>query len=268
MSNPTSAGIKYQEKLSGFPRQRTISLVADPFDRTISLEFSRCFAYTAREGQDMKRSMKGKLITFEGVEGCGKTTQMNLICHELDSRGKAYIRTREPGGTRIGEQIRKILMDPQNTDLSDMAELLLYIADRAQHVARRILPALNQGLLVVCDRFMDATVAYQGDGRGLNRSHILRLNQIATDGLKPDLTLLIDIPVEIGLERARKRNKDQGIGHSEGRFEEEAVDFHNRVRTGYLHLAELEPERFKVIDGRLSPEASHRQILSLMEPLL
>ncbi len=212
--------------------------------------------------------MKGKFITFEGIEGCGKTTQMNLVCHELDSRRKAYIRTREPGGTRIGEQIRKILMDPQNTDLSGMAELLLYIADRAQHVARRILPALNQGMLVVCDRFMDATVAYQGDGRGLNRSHILELNEIATEGIKPDLTLLIDIPVEIGLARARKRNKEKDIGHSEGRFEEEAMDFHNRVRAGYLRLAELEPERFRVVDGSLSTEQTYLQVLSLMGPLL
>ncbi|MEK6777915.1 MAG: dTMP kinase [bacterium] len=216
----------------------------------------------------MKRSMKGKFITFEGVEWCGKTTQMNMICHELDSRGKAYIRTREPGGTRIGEQIRKILMDPQNTDLSGMAELLLYIADRAQHVARRVLPALNQGMLVICDRFADATVAYQGDGRGLDRARILELNQIATGGLKPDLTLLIDIPAEIGLARARKRNKDKDIGHSEGRFEEEELDFHNRVRAGYLHLAELEPERFRVVDGSLSPEQTYRQVLSLMGPLL
>jgi dTMP kinase len=215
-----------------------------------------------------KEIMKGKLITFEGIEGCGKTTQMDLICSELDSRGKTLVRTREPGGTRIGEEIRRILLNPQNSDLADMAELFLYFADRAQHVAERIRPALEQGALVLCDRFMDATLAYQGYGRGLDRSHIFDMNRIATGGVKPDLTLLIDLPVEIGLERAMVRNREEGIAHSEGRFEEEEAAFHNRVRKGYLQIAEEEPDRFKMVDGRRSPEETCKQILSLIDPLL
>ncbi len=212
--------------------------------------------------------MRGKFITFEGIEGCGKTTQVDLVCGELDTRGKSYLRTREPGGTRIGEEIRKILLNPQNKDLADMTELLLYLADRAQHVAEKILPALNKGVFVICDRFMDATLAYQGYGRGLECSRILEMNQIATEGLKPDRTLLIDLPVENGLERAMKRNHETGVTHSEGRFEEEELVFHNRVREGYLHLAEMEPKRFKIVDGSQSPEETHRQILSLIDPLL
>jgi dTMP kinase len=208
--------------------------------------------------------MKGKLITFEGIEGCGKTTQTDLICRLLDSRGKAYVRTREPGGTPVGEAIRAILLDPKNRNLTDMTELLLYVADRAQHIVERILPALNQGVLVLCDRFMDATLAYQGYGRGLNRSRIMELNALATNGLKPDLTLLIDLPAEVGLNRAMERNQQKGIADFEGRFEEEALVFHERVREGYLRLAEEEPERFRIVDGTRSPEEAHSQILSLM----
>lgn len=212
--------------------------------------------------------MKGKLITFEGIEGCGKTTQIELICHELDSRGKTYVRTREPGGTRIGEEIRRILLDPQNNDIADLTELFLYMADRAQHFVDRIWPALNQGAFVLCDRFTDATLAYQGYGRGLNLSHILELNHIATSGRKPDLTLLIDLPAETGLARAMQRNREAGIADLEGRFEEEKIAFHNSVREGYLKLAELEPERVRVVDGSRSPQETLQQILSLMDPLL
>jgi dTMP kinase len=212
--------------------------------------------------------MKGKFITFEGIEGCGKTTQVDLICGELDSRGKSFLRTREPGGTRIGGEIRKILLDPQNKDLDEMTELLLYLADRAQHIAEKILPTLDKGVPVICDRFMDATLAYQGYGRGLDCSRILEMNHAATSGLKPDLTLLIDLPAEKGLERAMKRNRETGAAYSEGRFEEEELSFHNRVREGYLHLAEMDPERFKIVDGDQSPEETCRQILSLIDPLL
>lgn len=212
--------------------------------------------------------MKGKLITFEGIEGSGKTTQMDFICRELDARGKAYARTREPGGTRIGAQIRKILLDPENSDLADKTELLLYLADRAQHISERIRPALEQGVLVLCDRFSDATLAYQGYGRGLNRSQILELDRIATEGLKPDLTVLIDLPIETGLARARQRNREEGVTGSEGRFEEEEADFHRTVREAYRHLAELEPERFRLVDGSGSVDETHRQILSLIDPLL
>jgi dTMP kinase len=212
--------------------------------------------------------MRGKLITFEGIEGCGKTTQIDLVCRELASRGKQFLRTREPGGTAIGEQIRKILLNPDNRDIVDMTELLLYAADRAQHVKEVISPALDRRITVLCDRYTDATLAYQGYGRGLDRETIEQLNQVATGGVKPDLTFLIDIPVDAGLARAIRRNQQTGVSDSEGRFEEEALAFHSRIRDGYFHLAAMEPDRFRIVDGDQSPAATNRQILSELEPLL
>ncbi len=212
--------------------------------------------------------MTAKFITFEGIEGCGKTTQVELACRALERRGIPFLRTREPGGTGIGEQIRKILLAPRNNDLVDLCELLLYAADRAQHVGEKIRKALEGGLTVLCDRYIDATVAYQGFGRGLDGSTIDTLNRIATGGLKPDRTFLIDIDVEAGLGRAIRRNLEAGVSDSEGRFEEEAVAFHNRVRDGYRHLAEVESARFTIIDGSGNPEETHRQIWSQLAPLL
>ncbi len=210
----------------------------------------------------------GKLITFEGIEGCGKTTQVDLACRMLAARGLAHLRTREPGGTRIGVAVRKILLDPKNRHLAAAAELLLYAADRAQHVQEKIVPALESGAVVICDRFTDATLAYQGYGRGLDRLMIETLNQMATGGICPALTLFIDVPVTVGLARAVQRNHQEGVSDTEGRFEEEAVSFHTRVREGYLALTASEPDRVKRIDGNRSPEETHQQILSLMEPLL
>ena len=212
--------------------------------------------------------MTAKFITFEGIEGCGKTTQIDLACQALERRDILFLRTREPGGTGIGEQIRKILLAPRNNDLVDLCELLLYAADRAQHVREKIRTALEDGISVLCDRYTDATVAYQGFGRGLEGSTIETLNQIATGGLKPDRTFLIDVAVEAGLGRAIRRNLQAGVGDSEGRFEEETVAFHRRVRDGYHHLAELEPERFTIIDGSGSPEEIHRRIWSHLTLLL
>ncbi len=210
----------------------------------------------------------GKLITFEGIEGCGKTTQVDLACRMLEARGLAHLRTREPGGTRIGAKIREILLDPENRNLAALPELLLYAADRAQHVQEKIMPALKRGAVVLCDRYTDATLAYQGYGRGLDRSLIGTLNQMATNGIRPALTLFIDVPVTVGLGRAVRRNHQEGVAHREGRFEEETVSFHTRVREGYLALAALEPDRIKRVDGNRSPEETHHQILSLIEPLL
>jgi dTMP kinase len=210
----------------------------------------------------------GKLITFEGIEGCGKTTQVDLACRMLEKRGLPHLRTREPGGTRIGSEIRKILLDPQNRNLAAAAELLLYAADRAQHVQEQIVPALEKGAVVLCDRYTDATLAYQGFGRGLDRPMIETLNRMATGGLRPALTLFIDVPVTVGLARAIQRNDQDGLADTEGRFEEEAVSFHTRVREGYLALTASEPARVKRVDGNRSPEETHQQILSLIEPLL
>ncbi len=210
--------------------------------------------------------MKGKLITFEGIEGCGKTTQVDRACLWLEGRGRSFLRTREPGGTEIGRQIRKILLDTKNRALDAMTELMLYAADRAQHVREGILPALERGDWVLCDRFTDATLAYQGDGRGLDKETIATLNDMATGGLKPELTLLIDLPVEVGLSRAIRRNHQEGLTAAEGRFEAEEAAFHDRVRSGYLRMAEAEPDRFRIVDGAGSPDEIHREILSYLSP--
>jgi len=186
-------------------------------------------------------------ITFEGIEGCGKTTQIRLLAERLQQSGADVLVTREPGGCPIADAIRSILLHPDSRALVPRAELLLYAAARAQHVDEIIRPALSRGIWVLCDRFADATVAYQGGGRELPSTTIETLNRIATDGLQPDLTLLLDLPVEEGLRRAIGRNHKDGTAH-EGRFEAETLAFHERVRTAYRHLAENDT-RFRVVDA-------------------
>ncbi len=187
-------------------------------------------------------------ITFEGIEGCGKTTQVRLLAEFLTSRGHDVTVTREPGGCAIADQVRAILLDAENRALVPLAELLLYAAARAQHVEEVIRPALAAGGIVICDRFTDATVAYQGFGRSLDRELIDRLNGIATGGIRPDLTLLLDCPEETGLARAMERI-NSSAGAREERFEQESLRFHRAVRQGYLSLAEAEPHRFLVLDA-------------------
>ena len=203
--------------------------------------------------------MKGFFITVEGIEGSGKSTQTKLLAPYLETGGRAVTLTREPGGTPIGDEVRKILLDPVHTALDPKAELLLYAASRAQHIREIILPALEAGRIVLCDRFSDATLAYQGHGRGLDREMIRSLDHVATGGLRPDLTLLLDIETATGLSRARGRNSSSGLD-AEARFENEALSFHERVRKGYLLLAKEEPERFQVIDASLSPENVQAEI--------
>jgi len=191
-------------------------------------------------------------ITFEGVEGCGKTTQIKLLAEALRVAGHRVTLTREPGGCPISDKIRAILLDAANSALTPSAELLLYAAARSQHIREVIAPALDRGDIVLCDRFIDATIAYQGYGRGLERGLILQLNDLATSGCRPDLTILIDCPVETGLKRAMARIEAcQPVdGNSrEERFEMESIQFHQRVRDGYLSLAADEPERFCLVNG-------------------
>ncbi|HEY6012295.1 MAG TPA: dTMP kinase, partial [Nitrospirota bacterium] len=188
--------------------------------------------------------MKGRFITFEGIEGTGKTTQIVLLQQNLQSRGVRVVLTREPGGTVIGDQIRKILLDPANTALDPAAELLLYAAGRAQHLREVILPALEGGMIVLCDRFSDATLAYQGYGRGLDFEMILALDQLVTTGMRPELTVLLDIDAATGVARAHGRNRDRGL-EAEARFENEEIAFHERVRQGYLTLGRREPGRIR-----------------------
>ena len=188
-------------------------------------------------------------ITLEGIEGSGKTTQIWRLVEFFEDRGIECVATRQPGGTLIGENIRSILLDPANSALEPLAELLLYLADRAQHINELIRPALKNGKTVVCDRYFDATLVYQGFARGLSIELIGQLHQLLFDDLKPDVTLLLDLPPQVGLERAwRQLNNGQRSGH-ESRFEAEAVAFHEKVRAGYLELARLEPERFRIIDA-------------------
>lgn len=192
-------------------------------------------------------------ITFEGVEGCGKTTQIRLLADALKQSGKRVVLTREPGGCPISDKIRSILLDAQNSEMTPAAELLLYAAARAQHIDEVIRPTLKNGAIVLCDRFTDATIAYQGFGRALDMDLIKKLNETATGGCRPDITVLIDCPVETGLERAIARIEAGSASDSnhlrEERFERESIEFHKRVRNGYLHLAEESPDRFILIDG-------------------
>jgi dTMP kinase len=190
------------------------------------------------------RRAKGVFITFEGCEGCGKSTQVRKLENHLKAQGCEVVSTREPGGTSVAESIRSILLDPGNETLSPVTELLLYEAARAQHVRERILPALEAGKIVISDRFFDSTTAYQGAGRGLGAEDVVRLHAIATGGLTPDLTIVIDVPAALGLARATQGGSD--------RIEREKIDFHERVRAEFLRLARAEPERIRVVDGTRS----------------
>lgn len=193
---------------------------------------------------------RGHFLTFEGMDGCGKTTQLRLLAQNLRERGREVIETVEPGGTEIGRQIRRILLDPANTAIQPRTELLLYFASRAQNVDEVIRPALEAGSVVLCDRFTDSTLVYQGCGRGLDAAVVLDLDRIACHGLRPATTVLIDIDLETSLSRAKRRN--ERYGQSESRIDEESAAFHESVRKGYLALATAEPDRFIVIDGRAS----------------
>lgn len=211
--------------------------------------------------------MRGTFITFEGIEGSGKSTQIVLLANHLTAQGRQVTLTREPGGTAVGDQVRRILLDPANTALAPRAELLLYAAGRAQHLAELIEPDLRAGKIVLCDRFSDATLAYQGYGRGLDPAMIRSLDRIVTNGLRPDATMLLDIDAAAGLARARGRNKRGGL-EAEARFENEELAFHQRVREGYLRLANEEPLRFHVVDASRGPETIQTELRKLVDKAL
>ena len=185
---------------------------------------------------------RGLFITFEGPDGSGKSTQARLLAERLRREGRTVLETVEPGGTPIGRQIRAILLDPANQELSPVAELLLMFACRAQNVEQSILPALANGQIVISDRFTDSSIAYQGAGRGLGWETVLAVDRIACHGLVPDLTLCIDIDTETGLARAHSRNRVD-------RLDEQAIEFHHKVREAYHELARCEPDRVRLIDG-------------------
>ena len=191
--------------------------------------------------------MKGKFISFEGIEGTGKSTQAKLLQQSLLGLGYEVILTEEPGGTLISLRIREILLSVDHTNMKPLTELLLYNAARAQHIEEVILPALNRGAVVITDRFTDSTFAYQGYGRGIDLKLLESIDKIATNGLRPDMTMLLDLDVETGLKRNRRINKTD-------RLELEDVEFHKRVRKGYHELAAKEPERIKVLDASVGIE--------------
>jgi dTMP kinase len=193
---------------------------------------------------------RGKFITFEGIDGCGKSTQLTLLTRYLAERGIPHIATREPGGTRIGKRIRAVLLEVSDERVEPLTELLLYAADRAQHVRQLILPALAAGQIVLCDRYFDATIAYQGYGRGFDLPMVEQLMVLATGGLKPDLTLLFDLDVQVGLSRVHRRSAAHTTAQTAeqpDRLDLEPLEFHERVRQGYHAIAAREPQRFRLL---------------------
>lgn len=194
----------------------------------------------------------GVFLTLEGGEGTGKTTQLRLLGERLRARGRDVLDTREPGGTILGARLRELLVRSSDDPPVPTSELLLYAADRAHHVATLVRPALDAGRVVLCDRYADATVAYQGYGRGLDLETITALNRLATGSLQPHRTLLLDLPPELGVRRSLERQANHS-GPLEERFEAEALEFHRRVRAGYLAIAEAEPRRVRVVDAAGSP---------------
>ena len=203
-------------------------------------------------------------ITLEGIEGSGKTTQIRHIAEYIKSKGQDCVITREPGGTDIGKKIRTILLDSNSKGLDPSAELLLYVADRIQHVNEVIHPALSLGKIVLCDRYFDATVAYQGFARGIDMDLITMLHKKVVENLRPDITILLDLPAEKGLKRAWEQINNGARTSAETRFEEEKITFHENVRAGYLELARMEPERFRIIDAARNEKTVKEDILEAL----
>ncbi len=210
----------------------------------------------------------GLWITFEGTEGTGKSTQIERLARRLGDAGHTIVVTFEPGGTEVGRRLRELLLRPADEPMDPMTELLLYAADRAQHLTEVILPALDRGELVLCDRFLDATLAYQGYGRRLGVQRILEIHSHPPLDRRPHYTILLDLEAATAVERARSRNIGAGLDESEGRFERERLEFHERVRNGYLELAAAEPERFRIIDASGDPDEVESRIWRSMRGIL
>lgn len=208
--------------------------------------------------------MSGKFITFEGLDGSGKSTQLRIIAGDLRKRGLDLITTQEPGGTPLGRRLREAFLDTEET-VAPMTELLLFAADRAQHCEFLIKPSLAAGRIVISDRYADATIAYQGGGRGFDREIVLEVVRLATGGLKPDLTLFFDISVETALIRLSARAETEGLPN---RMDLEAAEFYKRVRDTYIEIAAAEPERFRIIDANGSIEETHSLASGLINSFL
>ena len=208
--------------------------------------------------------MRGLFITFEGIDGCGKSTQRELLAQQVKHRGFEVVVTREPGGTDIGEGIRQLLVSDASVHIAPATELLLYVAGRAQHVAELIRPSLEAGRIVLSDRYTDSTVAFQGYGRGLDLEMIEQLNRFATAGLVPDLTIVFDLDPAL----ARARLGSRPVGGLLGAFDEQHTDFHERMRAGYLKIAQNEPSRVRVVDASGAVEETHSNVMALVLPLI
>ena len=215
--------------------------------------------------RSQKKSYQGLFFTFEGPEGSGKTTQCQRLARWLINRGQPVVVTREPGGTSLAEAIRELLLRQNHGSkgfkevMTPECETALILAARSQHLAHVILPALQKGITVLCDRFFDSTLAYQGYGRGINLQVLTRFNTFVTAGIEPDLTFLLDLPVKAGLERRKKTRR-------QNRLDRESLAFHERVRRGFLALAQKNPARWRTLDGRCSPEQLAQDILTLVQP--
>jgi dTMP kinase len=221
------------------------------------------------EANSLSLDRRGFFISFEGTEGSGKSTQLRLLTARLRAEGLTVVANQEPGGTAIGTAIRRILLDPANSEMAPTTELLLMFASRAQAAHERIVPALQAGAVVVTDRWTDSTLAYQGAGRDLGFEKILKLHTLALGSLFPDLTICTVLDVEAGLERAHERNrKRNGTGINEERLDRQGLDFHRRVFEGYSAIAEREPERFRMIDAKGSEDTVADRIWTEIEPRL
>ena len=203
----------------------------------------------------------GRFITFEGLDGCGKTTQLDMLAEALRKQGREVVVTREPGGTKIGEKIRKVLLDSRTRDLAAMTELALMFASRAQQIHEIIMPAVREGKFVLCDRFTDSSEAYQGGGRELGSAPVLELHQVVCRGIQPDLTILMVTDVNASVNRARRRNEKSADGSDENRFELEDPAFYQRVYNKYMEIAQREPERVLKVEALRSIAEVHEEIL-------
>lgn len=224
---------------------------------------------TAPEDQLLSvTDLPGRFISFEGIEGSGKSTQLARLFKRLHIEGADVVATKEPGGTELGGQLRALLLRPTDEPMCPEAELLLYVTDRAQHLAEVIVPALARGAVVLCDRYVDATLAYQGYGRGLDLEWILSLHRRPPLERMPRRTLLLDLDPAISVSRASRRNRELDLDDTEGRFERERIEFHRRVREGYLELARADPGRIRVLDAVGDEQAVEQQVTDALADLL
>jgi dTMP kinase len=213
-------------------------------------------------------SGQGRFITLEGIEGTGKTTQLERLARRCRAGGAEVVVTREPGGTALGRDLRKLLLRPADPPMSSLAELLLYVTDRAQHLAEVVEPALARGAIVLCDRYKEATLAYQGHARGLGMERVLELHRHPPLDRVPDRTVVLELDPAEALARANQRNRERGLAASEGRFEQEALAFHRRVREGYRALASAEPGRIRVIDASGDEDEVERRVYACVRDLI